>query len=481
MNLMGLKSGVVGVACAAQTMRRGRQLIMGVVLAGLMFATSQAQAVLVTVRLVDQNDADIPGSVIGGVATGSTVVLPEGTHSFNLQVGKNGASGNGNLERTGTAEVTASTTEIAFEWITSDIVLRLHDQAGVDIPGSKIGELVPVTVTLPITDESIYPTMRGVITDGFNFNLQVGKNGATGNGNLERTGTAEVIESTTEIAFEWITSDIVLRLHDQAGVDIPASIIGGFPPGTTFTLPITDEGIYPTMRGGNTDGFNFGLQVGKNGAGGNGNLERFEIEEVTASTTEIAFEWIQLSCTITVLDTSGDSVPGSSVHGPGPATPIGGTITLPITDESIYPTMTGLFSDGFLIAVTPGDIAPTFDTIAFEVLGAAPEFSPDSFVIGGNTYSLGCIPPDSDGDGVNDDDDACPDSDLSTTIVIDGNDTGVENCQLGDGCSLADLVAELIANDPSTAAVVQMLIELKAAGLLTGQEMGAILHALNGP
>ena len=88
---------------------------------------------------------------------------------------------------------------------------------------------------------------------------------------------------------------------------------------------------------------------------------------------------------------------------------------------------------------------------------------------------------DSDGDGVNDADDACPDTDLSDTIVIDGEDTGVENCQLGDGCSLSDLITEILANDPATADVVQMLVDLTAAGLLSGQEMGAILHAINSP
>ncbi len=45
----------------------------------------------------------------------------------------------------------------------------------------------------------------------------------------------------------------------------------------------------------------------------------------------------------------------------------------------------------------------------------------------------------------------------------------------------ADLVAEVLANDPATADIVQMLVDLKAAGLLSGQEMGAILHSLNGP
>ena len=56
-------------------------------------------------------------------------------------------------------------------------------------------------------------------------------------------------------------------------------------------------------------------------------------------------------------------------------------------------------------------------------------------------------PVDSDGDGVPDDEDDCPDSDLGTTIVIDGCDTGVENQLLEDGCTMADLIAQCADDD----------------------------------
>ncbi len=83
MGFSALRSGVVGVVCAAQMMRRGRQLMIGVVLAGLLFATSQAQAVLVTIRIVDQNNVEIPVSEIRIQSlalialTGDVVELPE--------------------------------------------------------------------------------------------------------------------------------------------------------------------------------------------------------------------------------------------------------------------------------------------------------------------------------------------------------------------------------------------------------------------
>ncbi len=58
-------------------------------------------------------------------------------------------------------------------------------------------------------------------------------------------------------------------------------------------------------------------------------------------------------------------------------------------------------------------------------------------------FLVGSVPPDSDGDGVRDDEDVCPDSDTSRTVVIDGCDSGVPNLLNVDdqGCSISDLLA----------------------------------------
>jgi hypothetical protein len=57
----------------------------------------------------------------------------------------------------------------------------------------------------------------------------------------------------------------------------------------------------------------------------------------------------------------------------------------------------------------------------------------------------------------------------------------VPNDRLGGGCTLADLIADLLAEDPSTVDIVEFLVELKGEGIITGQEMGAILRELNSP
>ncbi len=93
-------------------------------------------------------------------------------------------------------------------------------------------------------------------------------------------------------------------------------------------------------------------------------------------------------------------------------------------------------------------------------------------------FTFNVVPQDSDNDGIPDDEDACPNSDLSETIVIDGCDSGVGNLLFEDGCTMADLIAvcaEGAVNHGQFVSCVALLtIEWKRAGLITGQEEGRI-------
>lgn len=86
---------------------------------------------------------------------------------------------------------------------------------------------------------------------------------------------------------------------------------------------------------------------------------------------------------------------------------------------------------------------------------------------------------DTDGDGIPDDDDACPDSDLSPTVVIDGCDSGVDNTLGADGCTISDLVGECadgVSNHGQfVRCVSQLTNDLKKAGVITGGDKGAIM------
>lgn len=85
---------------------------------------------------------------------------------------------------------------------------------------------------------------------------------------------------------------------------------------------------------------------------------------------------------------------------------------------------------------------------------------------------------DSDCDGIPDTEDACLDSDLGPTVVIDDCDSEVDNELLDNGCTVADLVkkcAEGVRNHGEWARCVAHLTEdLKKAGNIDGREKGAI-------
>ncbi len=87
--------------------------------------------------------------------------------------------------------------------------------------------------------------------------------------------------------------------------------------------------------------------------------------------------------------------------------------------------------------------------------------------------------PDSDGDGIPDDEDCCPNSDLSPTVVIDGCDSGVENVLLSCGCTISDLVAGCAADAANhgdfVSSVVQLGLDLRADGVIAANEASAIV------
>ncbi len=85
---------------------------------------------------------------------------------------------------------------------------------------------------------------------------------------------------------------------------------------------------------------------------------------------------------------------------------------------------------------------------------------------------------DFDGDGVQDDQDDCLESDLSATIVIGSCDSGVDNMLFGNGCTMADLIqecADAASNHGEfVSCVAQLASGWRADGLISGQDMGKI-------
>ena len=85
---------------------------------------------------------------------------------------------------------------------------------------------------------------------------------------------------------------------------------------------------------------------------------------------------------------------------------------------------------------------------------------------------------DADGDGVRDDQDTCPNSDLSPTVAMDGCDSGVSNTLSPSGCTISDLVTECGENAGNhggfVSCIAHLTNDLRNAGIITGRQKGAI-------
>lgn len=109
-----------------------------------------------------------------------------------------------------------------------------------------------------------------------------------------------------------------------------------------------------------------------------------------------------------------------------------------------------------------------------------------SIGVGPNSFNFdfevheGEEPPsnDTDGDGIPDDEDEFPNSDLSPTVVIDGADTGVENILFENGGTLADFINALAAEASDhggfAGSVADLANALRKDGTLTNKESAAL-------
>ncbi len=86
---------------------------------------------------------------------------------------------------------------------------------------------------------------------------------------------------------------------------------------------------------------------------------------------------------------------------------------------------------------------------------------------------------DRDGDGAADDSDACPDSILTSAVVVDTCDSGVTNRLVSPGCTIADLLAQCEARQPRmkpkvNKCVTTTLTRLRKQRAITEREKKAI-------
>ena len=91
---------------------------------------------------------------------------------------------------------------------------------------------------------------------------------------------------------------------------------------------------------------------------------------------------------------------------------------------------------------------------------------------------------DSDGDGVPNGADQCPDSVLMPTVVLGDCDSGVPNRVLPDGCTIVDLISscsEVSRNHGQfIVCAAEIIAELEALGVLTREERSALTRCVAG-
>lgn len=92
-----------------------------------------------------------------------------------------------------------------------------------------------------------------------------------------------------------------------------------------------------------------------------------------------------------------------------------------------------------------------------------------------------CIGPhDSDGDGIPDDEDNCPESNLEDTITIGDCDSGVKNQVFSDGCTMSDMIAECESSDDPISCVFSLTGDWWFDGFITFEESNAIFDCAFG-
>jgi hypothetical protein len=136
---------------------------------------------------------------------------------------------------------------------------------------------------------------------------------------------------------------------------------------------------------------------------------------------------------------------------------------------------TTVVAEGSVSALDPGEFKTL--TVTFLTGAAHPEL--------GSALGIQLFSPTPEGSQVlfdnvrlEENEDECPNSDVSATVVIDGCNSGVPNPVFSNGCTISDLIAACAEGASNhgqfVSCVSQVTNDLKKAGTITGQQKGAI-------
>ncbi|MBZ5556408.1 MAG: hypothetical protein LAO77_03930 [Acidobacteriia bacterium] len=121
---------------------------------------------------------------------------------------------------------------------------------------------------------------------------------------------------------------------------------------------------------------------------------------------------------------------------------------------------------------------PAGTTLLFDTLTVVARSAADAAINNSTRVGLAIGVSDRDGDGIDDDHDACPDSDRAATIVVDGCDSGVANTLSSNGCTSSDQIAGIAAGAGNhgdfVSGVALLTNSWVSDGIISGSQKGAI-------
>ena len=138
--------------------------------------------------------------------------------------------------------------------------------------------------------------------------------------------------------------------------------------------------------------------------------------------------------------------------------------------------------------VQPGSSGSHYDSAAFRNLLMEPAINPDltHSVKAPQDLTLELLRdvgwfPDADLEGLADDLDACPGSDLAATVSIGGVNTGVPNTLFNNGCTISDLIGNIADSAKNhgqfVSGVVHLTQALEAQGFITSAQQKTLHKA----
>jgi hypothetical protein len=355
------------------------------------------------------------------------------------------------------ALVLAATLPVRAQAQPSPVLLRVVDQNGQELTGSVVRLVgteqswqTPATAMLDFGPQlvTVEPAFQGSMFPG-GWVLPGAPNG------LQRDEFL-FVDGSPELVILWQTAQVAINVVDQASAPVSGGAWGFegggafFAPGTV-TAPITDENVYGSLAGPSRDGWRFAVRTAFDGQAID--LTRAEAREVDGATTGLSFEWRQSTCNMGVVDDTGAPIRGATWTMFGHTFAAGDAITLPTTDESLYPTLAGALAAGIPTSLFTNTPSGTGNA-TFEV-NADGSLAPAFVSINGGSFGLRCgvdpFPPITTGT-------------LDGTVLADGKPMAGVSVALHDAngatrVTLSDAVGGfLFVDTPEGAAMVEITV-----------------------